>query len=180
MILRGTAVRHDVGVLNGRDFMIVCGIGFDARVVERLAAVRRGHIGYRHYVGPLWHTFRHHEFPPLNVEADGQPLFEGRGMVFVGIQPRYSLGLRLLAINCRTKYRSWTAVVSCTASAGRCTLRPRTACPSTATAILRGPCPPGFMSARRRCGCSRHHKMRPHGAEKRSFRLNPGRIASNL
>ena len=97
MILRGTAVRHDVGVLNGRDFMIVCGIGFDAQVVEHLAAARRGHIGYRHYVGPLWHTFRHHEFPPLNVEADGEPLFEGRGMIFVGIQPRYSLGLRLLA-----------------------------------------------------------------------------------
>ena len=97
MILRGTAVRHDVGVLNGRGFMIVCGIGFDAQVVECLAAVRRGHIGYRHYFGPLWQTFRHHEFPPLNVEADGQPFFEGRGMIFVGIQPRYSLGLRLLA-----------------------------------------------------------------------------------
>ncbi len=97
LVLRGTAIAHDVGLLNGRAFLIVGGIGFDAEVVERLGAVRKGHIGYRTYAGPLWQTFWQHEFPALTVEADGRLLFEGRGMVFVGVQPRYSLGLRILA-----------------------------------------------------------------------------------
>ncbi len=97
LILHGTSLRHDVGVLNSRHFMIVCGVGFDARVVERLAAARSGHIGYLNYVGPLWSTFWQDEFPLLTVEADGQLLFEGRGLVLVGVQPRYSLGLRILA-----------------------------------------------------------------------------------
>ncbi len=97
LILHGTSLRHDVGVLNGRHFMIVCGVGFDARVVERLAAARSGHIGYLNYVGPLWSTFWQDEFPLLTVEADGQLLFEGRGLVLIGLQPRYSLGLRILA-----------------------------------------------------------------------------------
>ncbi len=96
MILHGTDIAHDVGVLNGRHFLIVCGVGFDAWVVEQLAAVRKGHIGYYTYLGPLWRAFRQYDFPPCVVEADGQLLFAGRGLVFVGILPRYSLGLRLL------------------------------------------------------------------------------------
>jgi len=97
LILHARPISHDVGVLNGRDFLIVCGVGFDARVVERLAAVRKGNISYLTYAGPLWRTFWQDEFPSLTIEADGQLLFEGRGLVLIGIQPRYSLGLRILA-----------------------------------------------------------------------------------
>ncbi|MCP4591293.1 MAG: diacylglycerol kinase family lipid kinase [bacterium] len=96
-ILHGRTIAHDVGVYNGRHFIIVCGIGFDASVVERVTHARTGHISYLTYVGPLWRTFWTDSFPRLSVSIDGEPVFDGRGLVLAGVQPRYSLGLRILA-----------------------------------------------------------------------------------
>ena len=95
-VLHGVPMPLDVGVVDGRHFLIVAGIGFDADVVARLAAMREGHIGYLDYFWPLLRTFAGHQFPDIAVTVDGEPVFAGRGLALVGNLPRYSIGLRIL------------------------------------------------------------------------------------
>jgi len=95
MLLGARSVACDVGVVNGRHFLAVCGVGFDAEVVDRLANGRRGHITHMDYFWPVWRTFWEHRFPRVRVRADGREVFAGQGLVFVGVIARYSAGLRI-------------------------------------------------------------------------------------
>lgn len=95
----GNAASFDLGWANGRSFVVVAGVGFDAEVVYRLTRLRVGHITHLSYTGPLWRTFWEHRWPDLQVTADtpdGPFTWQGRGMVFVGNMSRYSLGLRVV------------------------------------------------------------------------------------
>lgn len=99
-VLHGTDKVIDLGTANGRSFVVVAGVGFDAEVVARVTWLRRrmrsGHITHLTYFWPIWRTFWEHRWPVLDVEADtpeGPFAWRGRGMIFVGNMPRYSLGL---------------------------------------------------------------------------------------
>lgn len=94
---RWQVVEIDLAQCNGRRFMIVLGAGFDGEVVRRLVEGRRGNISYRSYVGPIWRTLREFTHPHLTVEADGERVFDDRGLVILGHLPRYALGLRILS-----------------------------------------------------------------------------------
>jgi diacylglycerol kinase (ATP) len=86
----------DLGTANGRCFTSIAGFGFDGAVIERVHRRRTGHINQIDYIDPLWRTFWGYRFPPMRVALDGQDIFDGRGLVFVGNISRYAIGLQIL------------------------------------------------------------------------------------
>ncbi|MHC4192626.1 MAG: diacylglycerol/lipid kinase family protein [Planctomycetota bacterium] len=74
----------------------IAGFGFDGQVVKRVSEQRKGHIDYFDYFWPLWRTFWDYKFDPIRVDVDGEQVFEGRGLVFVGNISRYALGVQIL------------------------------------------------------------------------------------
>lgn len=86
----------DLGNANGRCFTSIVGFGFDGDVVRRVHSIRRGHISHLDYFWPLWRTFWGHKFPVMKVVVDGEKIFDGPGLVFVGNISRYAIGLQIL------------------------------------------------------------------------------------
>jgi len=101
--------RIDVGLLNGRRFTLMVSAGFDADVVHKVHANRRGNIRKANYVQPFLDTLRTYRYPKLRVTVggDGPPPAERRGrwrsklapgtlfgrLVVVANLPEYALGL---------------------------------------------------------------------------------------
>ncbi|MHC4623347.1 MAG: diacylglycerol/lipid kinase family protein [Planctomycetota bacterium] len=86
----------DLGSANGKCFTSIAGFGFDGEVVKRLSEQREGHVDYFDYFWPIWRTFWNYKFEPVKVEVDGEEIFNGRGLVFVGNISRYAMGLQIL------------------------------------------------------------------------------------
>ncbi len=86
----------DLGSVNGRCFTSVVGLDFDGQIIKLVDGQRRGHINHLDYFWPIWRTFWAYKFPQIKVEIDGDEVFDGLGMVFVGNISRYALGLQIL------------------------------------------------------------------------------------
>ncbi len=86
----------DLGIVNDYRFTSIAGIGFDGEIVRRVNEKRGGHINHLDYFWPIWRTFWSHKFPSFKVSVDGEDVFEGQGMVFVGNISRYAIGLQIL------------------------------------------------------------------------------------
>jgi diacylglycerol kinase (ATP) len=86
----------DLGSANGKCFTSIVGFGFDGHVVKLVSERRDGHIDYFDYVSPIWRTFWTYKFAPMKVEVEGEEIFDGRGLVFVGNISRYAMGLQVL------------------------------------------------------------------------------------
>ena len=86
----------DLGSANGKSFTSIAGFGFDGEVVKRVHEQRIGNINYLDYFWPIWRTYWGYKFSPMRVEIDGEEIFDGPGLVFVGNISRYAVGLQIL------------------------------------------------------------------------------------
>ena len=73
-------------------FLIMASIGFDAAVVHRTHARRRGHIRRSSYVLPIFSTLWHYRYPKLQITLDDNEPVESRLAVVANL-PRYALKL---------------------------------------------------------------------------------------
>lgn len=93
LIASGSRRRLDLGQLNGKAFTLMASCGFDAEVVHRTHANRRGHIRKWHYVPPIWNSIRKYDHPPLRVFVDDQPQpYSARLLMAVNL-PAYAMGI---------------------------------------------------------------------------------------
>jgi len=95
VLLEGELVECDVGHVNGRNFLLIIGVGFDGEVVRRLTGIRTGHISHLSYFWPIWRTFWEHDFPRMRIYEEGKKIFDDFGLAFVGNISRYAAGLRI-------------------------------------------------------------------------------------
>lgn len=94
---RHRVVRLDTGRVNGRLFLLMAGVGFDAHVVHELARLRRGPIRMTSYVMPAISALSGYRFPPLRVVVDSREVFgPEQGIAFVGNLPEYGTGFPVL------------------------------------------------------------------------------------
>jgi diacylglycerol kinase (ATP) len=101
MIAAGATRPIDVGVVNGRRFLLMVTAGFDADIVHRVQARRRGHITKWNYLQPILESLRSYRYPKLRVSAEGGDLstkepLSGR-LVVVANLPAYAMKLPLAA-----------------------------------------------------------------------------------
>lgn len=74
----------DVGFAGATPFVLMCGIGPDARIVHRVAASRRGTISHLSYIGPCLREALRPGIPRVTIECDGREIVrEERGVVVV-------------------------------------------------------------------------------------------------
>ena len=96
-IARNNVVHLDTARANGRLFLLMTGVGFDAHVVHELARLRRGPIRLTNYLTPALTALRDYRFPPLTITVDGNVVFGPEpGIAFVGNLPEYGTGFPVL------------------------------------------------------------------------------------
>lgn len=66
-IVDGALVRLDAGKANDRVFLLMAGCGFDADVVRRVHARRKGRVSNRTYFKPILESIRSYEYPEFRV-----------------------------------------------------------------------------------------------------------------
>ncbi len=84
----------DVGLANGRLFLVMASCGFDAAVVNQMHSIRTGHINRFSYTRPILHALRHYHFPNLFADFPESTIDRmGSAWLFIFNVPRYAAEL---------------------------------------------------------------------------------------
>lgn len=84
----------DTAMCNGRPFVLMCSVGFDANIVERVAGARNGPISKLDYVGHGLREMLAPRIPTLTISVDGEQLVATQpGMVVVANSRQYAARL---------------------------------------------------------------------------------------
>lgn len=83
----------DAGVVNGRHFFSVCGVGLDAIVSERFA--KSGRRGLPSYIDQAILTWKDHEAQHFVLTVDGKTIEHDAVMVTIGNSDRWGHGARV-------------------------------------------------------------------------------------
>ncbi len=83
VVTAGKRRRVDVGVANGRRFLMVVGVGFDAAVVNAVSGKRDGHLGRHRYFAPIAKLIMEYDFPRLRIRIDDEPQDRTAGLAFI-------------------------------------------------------------------------------------------------
>lgn len=93
LIASGSRRRLDLGQLNGRRFTLMASCGFDAAIVHRVQARRRGNITHWSYLRPIWDAIRQYQHPPLRVFVNDEPQPRAARLLMAVNLPAYALGI---------------------------------------------------------------------------------------
>jgi YegS/Rv2252/BmrU family lipid kinase len=97
VIAAGKRRRLDLGVLNGRHFLIMASVGFDAEIIHRVHANRcGGHVRHISYIGPILKSIWNFRPQPLRVTVDDSPTVHEGQLVVIANLSAYALNLGLV------------------------------------------------------------------------------------
>lgn len=97
IIAEGHSQQIDCGWINGRRFLIMASAGFDAEVVHRVHAARRGgHVRHWTYIRPILTALFQYRPQKLRVTVDDQPTVHEGELVVVANLRSYALNLGLV------------------------------------------------------------------------------------
>lgn len=96
LICEGNFVDLDVGKANERLFLVMCGCGFDADVVQRLHTARKGNISHWSYAKPIFNAISRYRYPTLRIQLDGSKKMIKSKWAFVFNVPRYAMNLPIV------------------------------------------------------------------------------------
>jgi diacylglycerol kinase (ATP) len=96
--LKAGKIRYlDAGLMNGKLFLLVVGVGIDATIVHALHRMRKGPIQLASYLFPSAKALAGYEYSAVAVWIDGEKAFGmAPGMVFVGNVQEYGTGFPML------------------------------------------------------------------------------------
>lgn len=80
-VARCNVLQLDAAVANDRLFLLMAGVGIDAKVVHELDRIRSGPISLASYAVPAALAFSMYRYPPITVEVDGKVVFADRPAV---------------------------------------------------------------------------------------------------
>lgn len=92
-VLNGVSHPLDVGMINGRMFFSVCGVGFDALVSERFAkSEKRGLLGYVELGMEIWRKFQPEKY---EITIDGKTWENHAALITVGNSSQWGNGAKI-------------------------------------------------------------------------------------
>jgi diacylglycerol kinase (ATP) len=98
--IRGRKILHlDAAQANEELFLLMAGVGLDAKVVHELDRIRSGPIDLTSYALPAAMAFGFYQYPPLTVTVDHKQVCKDlRGVAFVGNIKEYGTGFPILPL----------------------------------------------------------------------------------